>query len=373
MSDTVTRVLGLDVGNGKVKGCLIEWRGDWAGSQVHWDSLPLPLSSMRRQDFGAGLPMQIFQFLDALDLVYPEIDSVVVCCSHSFSYQPYSESVRHLAEILALFGEVPVTLVRADGVAVPIGEIANLSDDQLYAYVFTNFYGSALLGSRLIRNGLSLDLGTTTLDIIPIIDGQIDPAGLAGAADPADYLRFRYTQGRIHWLGLTTVPLCLLAERVPLGQDLYQVVPRNYRSDLIFGLEPADAGLMTRHAYGHHFPAPDVCRRQLAEFVGLDSHLLGLEQIRAVRDYLLDRLIDKVATEIRAVAERCFASAPIEIASFALGQDLVLEPALARAGLAGEVRTLALRREQGLWSASSAFAMALLALEAQLGQRLDLP
>ncbi|HEY9838871.1 MAG TPA: hypothetical protein V6D23_00345 [Candidatus Obscuribacterales bacterium] len=366
------KVLGLDVGNGKLKCCLIDWHGSWEQSPIRWDSLPLPLTARRRQDFGAGLPIQIFNFLDAQGLEPAELAGVVACCSHSFSYQPYSESVSHLAEILALFGEVPTALVRADGALTPIEAISALPIPELYAYTFTNFYGSALLGSRLIRNGLSLDLGTTTLDIIPVVEGQIDPPGLADLADPADYLRFRYSHGRIHWLGLNTTPLCMLATRVPLGDRLYQVVPRHYRSDLLFGLEPEGGDLLQRHAYGQGFPDSQTCHQQLAQFIGLDDSLLSASEIREVRNYLFQQLVERVAAELSAVANQVFPTpAGLEIASFALGEDLVLKPALALAGFDPQrIRTLALGRDQALWSASSVFAMALLALETKLGKQL---
>lgn len=367
----MTRVLGLDVGNGKLKACLIDWQGDWAHSRIHWDSLPLPVSDSRPDDFEFGLPLAITRYLALAGTRLEALEQVVVCCSQSFSYHPFSESIRHLAGILRLFREVPVGLIRADGHLSPPEAIAALDAAGLYAYTFTNFYGSALLGSRLIRNGLSLDLGTTTLDVIPIVDGRIDPLGLA---QPADYLRFRYTHGRIHWLGLTTVPLCMLATRVPLGDALHQIVPRSYRSEVLFGLAAAEGELLTRHAYGHRFPAPAACRRQLAEFVGLDDAVLSEAEIQAVRDYLFDRLIERVADEIRRVAEQSFGSCAIEIASFALGEALVLAPALERAGVdARRIRRLELGREQQLWSASSAFAMALLALEQSLGMRVGLP
>ena len=83
----------------------------------------------------------------------------------------------------------------------------------------------------------------------------------------------------------------------------------------------------------------------------------------------------QVAAELQATASKVFAKplAELEIASFALGEALLLKPALTRAGFdPGRIRTLQLGREQALWSASSAFAMALLALEDRLGERIEI-
>lgn len=364
------QVLGLDVGNGKVKCCWIDWQGDWVNSRIIWDSLPLPVSADRRHDFEFSLPFLLLDFCEAHEIVFKNIEQIVVCCSHSFSYQPYSESIRHLAVVLGnLFKAGNASLVRVDGVLTPMAEIADLSTPETYAYTFTNYYGSALLGSRLIKDGLSLDLGTTTLDVIPIQNGQIDPEGLTS---PEHYLRYRYSQGRIHWLGLTIIPLASLASHVPVGENVFQIVPRAYNSDLLFGYNSEDTPLMQRHAYGQSFPDPVLSRQRLAQFIGLDDQLASEAEIREVRDFLYERLLDRVAAEISAVAHKSF-NRPLhelDIASFALGESLVLRPALERAGFDPKrIKTLELGREQQLWSASSAFAMALLAVESLTGQQ----
>lgn len=370
------KVLGIDVGNAKVKLCWVNYQGNWEESPLHWDSLPIAHTANRRQDFQLSLPMKILDFFEQHTLVLSEVEQVVVCCSHSLSYQPFSASVLHLAEVLErLFGD-KVWLVRADGQLTQARACAQLASEELYAYTFSNFYGSALLGSRLIDNGLALDLGTTTLDVIPIVKGQIDPAGLS---DPANYLRFRYQHKRINWLGLTAVPLAMLADQVPLGEHTYQIVPRHYRTDLLLALHPElqqgdQTGLLSQHAYGQDFPTAEKARQELAQFVGLDDYLLSSDEIAAIRDYLWEQLLTRQAAAIREVAESCFGSiSGLPLATFALGESLVLRPALLRAGAdPAQIRRLELKREQHLWSASSAFAMALLALEAQLGQQIAL-
>ncbi|MGV3527157.1 MAG: hypothetical protein ACO1RX_23275 [Candidatus Sericytochromatia bacterium] len=367
------RVLGLDVGNGKLKACLLGWRESLSQSALSWESLPLPVTGDRSKDFERALPLQLLDFLDAQGLAAEQLDAVVVCCSHSLSYQPFSASITHLGQILErLFPEQQVWLVRADGVLTPVSALRELSSRESYAYTFTNFYGSALLGSRLLHNGISLDLGTTTLDVIPIQQGQIDPIGLA---DPAGYLRFRYAHSRIHWLGLTTVPLAMLADQVPLGGRSYRVVPRHYKADILLALHPQVApDLMARHAYGRHFPSPERARQQLAQFIGLDDVLLQAEEIQAIWDFLFERLLAALEAGIAAVVtEQPQALSELEWAIFALGEEVVLRPVLQRLGVAErQIRRLELGRHQAVWSASSVFAMALLAAEQLLGRRISL-
>jgi uncharacterized hydantoinase/oxoprolinase family protein len=374
------QILGLDLGNAKLKLCLIRFQGDLESSEIVWASQPLPLTSDRRDDFESGIPLALMSFCLKNSLKLSEIAGVAVCSSHSYSYDRFHESVDHLVEILGkVFKQCPVFLVSALGTLTPIEAIQALAPAEKYRYVLTNFVGSATLATRQIQNGLSIDLGTTTLDIIPIVNGQIDPVGLQ---DPDGYLRFRYSQNRIHWLGLTIVPLHSLCERVELSTGSFQIVPRHYRTDLIFALlaESAESAendptLFEEHAYGQSFPSPERARNQLCQLIGLDPFLVSEAEILELRDLLYARLRDKAAAAIQAVTRDCFGGVKpeLEVAVYALGESLLARPALLQAGFeACQLRGLALKRETGLWSASSVFAMALLALERLTGQRFEL-
>lgn len=362
------------MGNAKVKLCLLDFQGELATSRIVWKSLPLPFSDNRSFDFRHGLPLQIHLWLAAQDQDSESLAAVVVCSSHSYSYPLFHDSIDELAAILLkTFEQTPVYLVTADGCLTPAEAIAALPSAHKYRFVLTNFVGSATLASRQIQRGLSIDIGTTTTDIIPIVDGQIDPAGLA---DPDAYLRFRYQHQRINWYGLTIIPLHMLCDRVEISTGSFQVVPRNYRSDLIFALlDRIDSALMKEHAYDNLFPDPAQARQKLCHFVGLDSHWLTEQEICEIRDFLYERILEKVAAAIRSVACEVFGQLDpeLQIAVYALGEQVLATPALLKAGFKPhQFHYLKLKREAKLWSASSAFAMALLGLEQQLGRKLSL-
>ncbi len=361
------KVLGLDVGNAKVKALFLA-TDNGSVQQCAWDSLPLPVSQDRAIDFTLYLPLQLLQFLQAQRIAKQDLDQVVVCCSHSFAFDPYSDSILHLAQVLNDFFEaVPVALVRADGALTPLAELPVDDTNSLYGYVFSNFYGSAWLASQKMHNGLSLDMGTTTLDIIPIHRGRIDPTGLA---QPNDYLRFRYHQDRIHWLGMTVTPLEKLAQRISCAGQSYQVVPRGYRTENLFvSSESTSTSLLQQHAYGKCLPAQAQAQRYLAESIGLDRHLLSADDIEAIRQGFLEALITQVSQAIERVLEREFtasARSELKIATFALGAKAVLQPALQQLGISpAQWVQLDYGQDSALWSATSVFAMALLALEQQ--------
>ena len=364
----VMKVLGMDVGNGKVKFCHIDYAENLVKSDIHWQSCALDVTQNRDRDFRVSLPLQIAEYCFQQGLNPNEFAQIVVCCSHSLSYDPFSDSIYTLAEILAQnFKQSEVYLIRADGQLTPVQDMAEISSTESYGYCFTNFFGSARLGQKLIQNGISLDLGTTTLDVIPIIQGDIDPGGLA---EPENYLRFRYANQRIHWVGLCAMPLDMLAQEVPIGNERHQVVPRHYFTDILLALAPdAQQDVLLKHAYARRFPDKHKARRYLAEFVGLDAQTLTQDELQEVHHFLFERYINRVAEAIQAVIEQTFPVLPPDftVAAFALGSEMILQPALRKIGLArAQIKTLQLHADKALWSASSAFSMALLALEKEL-------
>lgn len=369
------KVLGLDVGNAKLKLVHVDYQSHWEQSTIYWKSVPLPYTEQRLEDFSKGLPLQIRLFALVHGLRIEDWDAVVLCSSHSYSFENGAESVRQLAGILEeLFEGGPVYFARADAQLTPLQELALLSETALYGYVLTNFLGSAYLGSKLITKGISIDTGTTTTDLIPIVNGRIDPGGLS---EVEGYLKYRYAHGRIHWLGLNVTPLSMLATEIPVGEHTYQVVPRNDGTDNLFALLPeADPHLLTEHAYAKQFPSPEDARYNLAQFVGLDTLLLTPEEVLDIQRFLFQRLKDKVAEAIIKVAYDTFQEPPqeLEFAAFALGESVLVRPVLAQLGVPeNQIKGLEIQRDSALWSASSAFSMALLGLEMLLESPLELP
>jgi hypothetical protein len=166
----------------------------------------------------------------------------------------------------------------------------------------------------------------------------------------------------------------MIASEVVTPAGTYQVVARGHRSDLVFALaDEMGPELLREHAY---FPPPD--RQQalagLCELVGLDRRILADPEILAVREFLYERLVDKVTGLVLAVAREAFQQPPAQLdaAVFGLGEHVLARPALLHAGFEpGRIRSLSFGRAQNLWSASSAFAMALLGLERALGRLVE--
>lgn len=77
----------------------------------------------------------------------------------------------------------------------------------------SNWHATAQVAAGLLPNqsGLMIDVGSTTSDIIPIIDGEVKAVG------KTDYQRLR--NGELIYAGAERTPICSLLQTVQLGDD----------------------------------------------------------------------------------------------------------------------------------------------------------
>lgn len=370
------RVLGIDLGNAKVKFVVLE-RGK-AGPEAIWGGGGIPYSPKllpdRRGDFDAGFPAALARFLIGHALLPEDFDRVVVSTSHFFSYPSFEDAHGHTVELLErLFPETDVRLLGSEGRLYTLAEARALSGPQVVRFAATKFWGSAYLASKLITHGLSIDTGTTSTDLIPILGGRPDPEA---AQDPDRYNLDRLKTQRFVWYGMTATPLDYLSHEAEAAGEIWPLYPRVAKTEVltaILGLAPRD--LTEAHAYGGEFPSVEAARFQLAQACGLDLRLIPEETLTEIARDLYRRLVDRIAASVRKVAG-VSGLGPLEHAEAAvmgLGRESVARDALLQAGFRVD-RLVDVEAVLGheLSSVSTAYGAALKGLEDLLGETLAL-
>ena len=219
----MTLVLGLDVGNAKLKLCAAR-----PGDAPRWSSVTLPYDARRpyarHADFAAGVPRAI------RDLVRGEaVTCAVAVTSAGYSYPTFADGVRHLAKVLeACLPATDTRLLSFGGTAVPTASLRSADDATVAPLAFTNPMGAvvltrqeALLGSPAW--GLVLDTGGSTTGTLVLAGETVDPAALE---ERACYTHYRVRTGRLAWTGVQTTPLESLAHEVTLDGCTLPIVPR---------------------------------------------------------------------------------------------------------------------------------------------------
>jgi len=188
-----------------------------------------------------------------------------------------------------------------------------------------NWMASATVSARALRDdGLFIDVGSTTTDIVPLARGVAVPRGRTDLA--------RLASRELVYTGLLRTPPAALTDRVPVGGAWVRPAPEHFA---IMADVWRLLGRLT--AAGYTVPTPDgrgrtraACAARLARVVCSEPREIGVDGIMRVARCLARRQVDVVADAVRAVA----AQVPAARVAIVAGAGAFLAAAAARrAGL----------------------------------------
>lgn len=128
-----------------------------------------------------------------------------------------------------------------------------------------NWQATAALAAEAVDDGVLVDVGSTTTDLIALRGGRVQARGQGDAA--------RLASGELVYQGVVRTPLCALAPRIAFGDQRYNVMNE-------FFATTADVYRLTGELEAAHdqHPAADggakdeaATRRRLARMIGLDA------------------------------------------------------------------------------------------------------
>lgn len=166
------------------------------------------------------------------------------------------------------------------------------------AIASANWHASAAFAASRMEQGLLVDIGSTTSDIVPFLDGQVRFAGYSDEE--------RLTSEELVYTGVTRTPVMAIAERVPFGGSS-QLVMAEYFSTMadihrLTGELPADADQQAT-ADGRGKSDGDSARR-LARMLGRDTDPSDLAPWRQLAWRLSERQSGKLLEASERVLSR---------------------------------------------------------------------
>jgi probable H4MPT-linked C1 transfer pathway protein len=208
-----------------------------------------------------------------------------------------AEGVQHILDALAIASDRRHTRIyRTDGtlVAPPIA----VRDPELVASA--NWHALARFAGRFAKQGpaLVIDIGSTTTDVVPLMDGQVVAAGKGDTE--------RLVHGELVYTGVERSPLCAVmpaapwrGNQCPLAQELFATTYDVYLTLGDFPDDPAS----TRTADGR--PATrEAARDRLARAICADRTLFTADDAQAMADAASRSQIAKIAVAAGQVAKR---------------------------------------------------------------------
>src|SRR5262245_37535627 len=184
-----------------------------------------------------------------------------------------------------------------------------------------NWFASAALAARVQRTALLVDIGSTTTDLVPIVDGAVAARGYTDAE--------RLAAGELVYTGLVRSFVMAVAERAPFAGRWSPLINENFATmaDVyrILGQLPDGADHMTT-ADGRA-KTVDASRARLARMIGRDVDDADAAAWRMLAQWFAERQIRTIVDGAMLVLSAARVGADAPLLGAGVGEVLVREVA----------------------------------------------
>lgn len=279
----MTRVIGWDLGGANVKLASVE-----DGRVASVVQIPCPILPERRK-FDAAIEA-------ALPLIaLPASHAVTMTGELSDVFGDRAEGVAYLVDLM-------VKTVGAQPLSIYAGEAGFLAPRAAKHHAIevasANWHATASLVARRHADGLLVDVGTTTTDLIPIEAGKVAARGATDAE--------RLTEGELLYTGVVRTPVMAVAHSAPFKGRVQKIAAERFATmaDVwqLTGDLPDDADPYPTADHRGKSPAENAAR--LARMLGRDASEAELAEWIALARYFADCQLAEIEHTARNLAEQ---------------------------------------------------------------------
>jgi (4-(4-[2-(gamma-L-glutamylamino)ethyl]phenoxymethyl)furan-2-yl)methanamine synthase len=185
-----------------------------------------------------------------------------------------------------------------------------------------NWHATAAWTARRIGEGLLLDIGSTTTDIVPLRGGAARTKGRNDAE--------RLVSGELVYTGVVRTPLMAMAERAPFGAEWVPLIAEHFATSAdVYRLTGQLPESRDQHpASDGGAKTPEASARRLARMIGRDLADADLDAWRELARWFAERQTGRIAEAcVRVLARESIApDAPV----ISAGAGRFLAPEIAR-------------------------------------------
>src|SRR5262245_3206272 len=286
------RVLGWDVGGAYVKAAVVE------------------VAEGERRVLTRSRPFEIWRdklalpdVLRALAAELPSPDSVAVTMTAELAdvFRTKREGVTFVLDAVESISRVPVRVFTTAGELVD-GATARVHP---LAAPASHWVATAMLVARFVPDALLVDIGSTTTDVIPVLDGRV---AAVGRTDPE-----RLLASELVYTGALRTNVAAIVRRVPLRGGECPVASELFAvsGDVHVLLGSLTADDYTCPTPDGRPPTPEFAAERLARVVCADGDMLGADEIRAIAAAVAEAQVEEIAAALGRVARRLARPAPV--------------------------------------------------------------
>ena len=222
-----------------------------------------------------------------------------------------------------------------------------------------NWHGLATFAGRLTSpgSGLLVDIGTTTTDIIPLLDGVPVPVGFTDVE--------RLQSGELVYSGSRRTPLCAVAHSVPFRDSYCPLAAELFATmlDVYLLLDLIEEDESCNETANGRPATKQEARHRLARAICGDIDEVADEDLETIARFLADVQAKRISGPLQSVVSRLAGTCESVIVSGSgtfLAEQLVAENAKLKS--AAQIRLLDCLTPE-ISTAACAFAIAKLAVE----------
>lgn len=298
-------VIGWDIGGAHLKVVAVNHNGH----VVHAAQYPCPL--------WLGLDT-LRQALDHVAATSPfgqsSIHAVTMTGELADLFPNRREGVRTLLELMrARFPSRLFVFTGRGGMREP----DQIDSDELEQIASANWIASAVWAAQRCEQGLLIDIGSTTTDLIPFGNGTVHALGYT------DHERLRYDE--MVYTGILRTPVMTIANTAPFQGHWVTLMNEHFAT-------AADVYRLTGELpeYGDQFPAADGgtkdllgSARRLARMIGRDVESAGLDAWIELARFFRDGQLTQIVRAVQLQLSRLRRSARSPLIGAGIGRFLV--------------------------------------------------
>jgi probable H4MPT-linked C1 transfer pathway protein len=310
-------VVGWDIGAANVKAAWLASQGNGT-ERIRVASHPFEI--WREKDH---LPVIMQQIFASIADARPQAMAVTMTAELSDIFATKREGVLFILECFdKCFPDLPSYFFSLSGNFAPSSEAQNRPLD----FAAANWLASARWLALSFPDCLMVDVGSTTTDIIPVLEGKVSVCGRTDLE--------RLSAGELVYTGALRTNLAAIVRSVPVAGRPCRVASEYFAISgdvhLILGhIEPKDYTCATPDGQP---PTIESARRRLARLVCADTDMLSPPEIDGIAGYVHTRQVGQIREGLEQVLSRLPSLRRQSVIVLGLGSFLGVEAALS-AGL----------------------------------------
>jgi probable H4MPT-linked C1 transfer pathway protein len=316
----MVNVLGLDIGGANTKAAFLKTQ-DATMQELRIAIEYFPIWKKGKE--------QLPKVLEKLkkDVVNSALDGVGVTVTAELSdaYQTKKEGIRHVLDsVTEVFGDVPTFILDVEANLLPVKDAQRES----LKVASANWAATGWMISKLIKDCIVVDVGSTTTSIIPVINGKIAAEGKTDLE--------KLQNGELVYSGSLRTNVAAIVNGIPVRGRVARVSSELFAQSgdvhLILGnigkeeytTETCDGRGKTRRE----------ARARLARVVCADTDMLTEQEIVDMAKFVYDRQVEQISGGLKQVYERIkkLPKENIRIVVTGLGRNFLARKAAENAG-----------------------------------------